>query len=281
MTLSSRRSAVPRRGPRSASGGRRKTGAARAAFVLALACLASDADAFELKRTSTGEPLRWRKPHVVWEIDPSFDVIVQGRTAAEHAARSWSGVERGPQIDVKSARSAGAPAYDGQNGIYVVDELPTEAQASSHALAVTILKYDDDTGAILDADILVNGAFSFAVLEEPRSLLPERTAPVYDIGWVVAHEMGHALGLADEPENSDATMYPYVGGGGPLRSGPRLDDADGMRALYLDEAEVAAVPASGCMVTKETQPRSWLAVVVTTAIGLAGASRRRRSFKDR
>lgn len=132
------------------------------ACALALTLTARDAAAFELKHTPTGQTLEWPSAQVAFVIDPSVEAAVRGgAVAVANAVAAWSGVAGAPTL-VTSAGPGGAKvAVDGQNSILL---MPEGNAPAGDALAVTVLSYDDATGALVDADIVMNGIHAFAVL---------------------------------------------------------------------------------------------------------------------
>lgn len=231
------------------------------AFSVALALGAADASAFALKRTSTGALVRWRTERIVLAVAPSVDGIAGGRDAVEASAGSWSGAGGGPELETVAGDEPAGVGLDGTNTVaFAADGFAPAAGA----LAVTIVSYDERTGAILDADIVLNGEHRLASLTRGQGTswkgdadrdARERAAArpkLYDVAWVVAHEIGHALGLSDEPGRSDALMYPYVAPMTAVGEVPAADDVLGVAALYGADAgpppvgcEIVAARASG------------------------------------
>src|SRR5690606_41904323 len=64
------------------------------------------------------------------------------------------------------------------------------------------------------------------------TVLPTLSAS-YDINALVAHELGHVLGLARHSPNSQDVMYP-----GPDRATPGPRDVAAVRTLYHTQAEI-------------------------------------------
>src|SRR6185436_9357361 len=102
------------------------------------------------------------------------------------------------------------------------------------------------SGKILDADVIFNGAYSFAVLGRAQremnsgisrlsttdgishevEVSPEGV--IYDLHHVIAHELGHTLGMNDEMERHDALMYKYTAPNDPSMRTPTPDDINGL-----------------------------------------------------
>lgn len=91
------------------------------------------------------------------------------------------------------------------------------------AIALTTITYNVADGAILDADIEVNGAdFSFGTTCADG---------LYDIQNTLAHEAGHMLGLDHSPV-AGATMKPNTGPGDCTLRDLTADDIDGVCTIY-------------------------------------------------
>ncbi|HEY3815727.1 MAG TPA: matrixin family metalloprotease [Polyangiaceae bacterium] len=226
--------------------------------VVAVLLSARSAGAFELKKAANGQTVHWGGPTMTFVVDPSLEAAVPGGGAAVASAlAAWSGVSGAPELTWTAGPGGGKAAVDGVNTVLLAPEGFAPAGA---ALAVTVVTFDDDTGEILDADIVVNGVYAFAVLaadarsagaapmplEGPTSFDP--AAGPFDILHVLAHETGHALGLGDV-STDDAVMYLYTSAGDAAYRGPVSDDAAGLEALYgerrtgCSSASVAGSPA--------------------------------------
>jgi len=217
------------------------------AMVIVCATLASTAaHAFEVKKTSSGQPLHWEESSVVFQTDPSVDELSPGASEVlARAAASWSSVEGAPSVSVQPATGPSRPSFDGKNTVYFY---PEGYGPAGDALAITIVAYDDATGRILDADIVFNGAYSLDVLPDGATAAPTARrvcndgagiagvftggTEEFDIGHIAAHEMGHALGMADETRSGTSLMYLYTLPGDASPRAPTQDDLDGLAVLY-------------------------------------------------
>jgi Matrixin len=235
--------------------GARLSRAAAVVYVTALGLTAtSRADAFDLKHTQSGLDVRWAVPQVSFVVDPELSAAVDGAAdAVADAAQSWSGAAGAPTLSVATGPVASAPAVDGTNSILFLHSYG----AANGALAITIVSVDESTGYIVDTDIVINADHAFAVL--PAGARASSTSPlvstegsssvvntqVFDLTHVTAHEIGHALGLADESANVAALMYPYTRAGDASVRTPGSDDLSGIDEDYAG-ADLASGSAQGC-----------------------------------
>ena len=91
------------------------------------------------------------------------------------------------------------------------------------ALAVTVLTYDNATGRILDADVLLNGGGRyFQRFEQDESVAEDTPVSIenptgttstqgktsrFDVQSIVTHELGHFFGLGEDYDDTRTTMY--------------------------------------------------------------------------
>ena len=145
----------------SGSGGRRAI--VCVLFAAAIGAVTHAAAAFELKQDSHGQPLHWGAAEVSYVIDPSVEKRISGGSAAVTSAVGvWSSAGGAPALSTSVGPGGAQPGLDGQNSVILA---PDGYAPAGQALAVTVTSYDDDTGAIVDSDIVINGVYTFAVLD--------------------------------------------------------------------------------------------------------------------
>ncbi len=246
-------------------------GAALVAFSALAASLVTttvttDADAFVVKTTSGGELVHWDTRTVDYAIDSSVNDATRGSVDATlRAMRDWSGEVGAPELRAHSGAEGDPtkPGYDSKNGIFFIRG---GYKPAGRALAITILTYDNVSGRILDADIVFNGAYNFTIHKDapvrdgrvsPATATDgvvhgERDAHVvsgtnevtaYDLHHIVAHELGHSLGMNDEMERRDVLMYRYTPPNDPGVRIPTTDDIEGLAQLYSTEISAGG---NGC-----------------------------------
>lgn len=270
MALFLAQSTARRSTPSRASWRARIGGAARlalaASLVTSLATVTTDADAFVVKTTSSGELVHWDTRTVDYAIDSSVNDATRGSVDATlRAMRDWSGEVGAPELRAHSGAEGDPtkPGYDSKNGIFFIHG---GYKPAGRALAITILTYDNISGRILDADIVFNGAYAFTIHKDapvPDGRVSPATATdgivhgdrdvhvvsgtsdvtAYDLHHVVAHELGHSLGMNDEMERRDVLMYRYTPPNDPGVRMPTADDIEGLAQLYSTEISAGG---NGC-----------------------------------
>jgi hypothetical protein len=201
---------------------------------------------------------------------------------------SWSGSVGAPELQGHAASTVVAPptkpGFDSKNGVFFMADGYAPA---GRALAITVLTYDNASGRILDADIIVNGAYKFAVLGAPVDAKNAQLATgahpsntdgishvdepatstdtVYDLHHVVAHELGHSLGMNDELERHDSLMYRYSSPNDASVRAPATDDIEGLAELYSTKLEASGNGCGSATVApkKPSLAASHLAMVAT------------------
>lgn len=236
--------------------------------LLALSAFGTpDAHAYVVKKTSKGELVHWETRTVDYTFDPSIDAnIPDAVSATSRAMLSWSGTVGAPDLQGHPASAVTSaptrPGFDQKNGVFF---MANGYAPAGRALAITVLTYDNASGRILDADIIVNGSYKFAVLKDAAEVAAEdkhvagahpsntdgithqvdgqSVDTVYDLHHVVAHELGHSLGMNDEMERKDALMYRYSSPNDATMRAPASDDIAGLAELYSTKLEASG---NGC-----------------------------------
>ncbi len=195
-------------------------------------CLATGVVAHvRLQNPSNGNPLFWPAPgaiSIVINSTGSADIPDGSHeTSIRSAIRSWNDVTGTTMNLVEDASPASQARTDWPStGIHLVmfDESNTSGffPGGSGIVAITPVWFFSG-GSISDADILFNGSqFSFSTDAASSSM---------DVEDVVAHELGHLLGL-DHSGHGGATMYPFVSGSVTAHRSLSLDEVGGMRDAY-------------------------------------------------
>lgn len=119
------------------------------------------------------------------------------------------------------------------------------AYFGSGVLAVTALNYDSDSGTIIDAEILVNDTpFKSTIFTPVKNF---SSGPYAYIGDVIAHEVGHLLGLNHSETQGSAMVFSIFKDQHKLHS----DDHMGVLSLY-DRAQGSKI--KGRVVTSADSP---------------------------
>lgn len=213
--------------------------------LLALVAFAGPAQAWEIKTTGEGLPIRWPDGEIVIDLSmgaESFAISQElGDQEVGAAFDAWQSAARGHvTFAYQPTGSQALPTKrDGRNVIRWGTE-SDDPFVDSEALATTYLTYRTSTGEALEADIVVN-ALDY---EWSTGDCNQR----YDLRNVLAHEAGHFVGLAHSQER-DSTMFPSAGRCETQKRELSGDDREATAYLYENlRLEGAANPdlIAGC-----------------------------------
>ena len=199
--------------------------------------------------------------------------------AIQAAVRTYQIALPGRALGVRAALTTGigydfTPGAQNQNEIVV----PSQWAYDPKAIAITMITIDSNTHRILDADIALNNVNrKFKVFDQVNL-----TSTSDDIQNTLTHELGHALGLAHNPDKVNVVMYPGARTGEISKRQLSSGDLHGLSSLYaalpaLEDASSAPslVPLVGCSTTG-MDVSLWM-----TLLALPLLSRRRQSFGGR
>lgn len=220
----------------------RRTGylAYTAAALALLALYPAAAQAYSLKTTPRGYHVRWWKQPIRLKMGDELERSMksgQARQAAVMAAEAWRGLPDVPDILIEEGRASGFDPERRTNGIYLVRQWNYDPRS----LAVTVSSYTPD-GKLLGTDILINGNVRFDMLSETEGNCVQKDPP-FDLASVLTHEMGHVLGLDENHDDPEATMWPYTHAGETHQRTLSEDDEEGVIELYSAYRPEAAL---GC-----------------------------------
>src|SRR5690349_16429067 len=132
------------------------------ALALAAALtLARSANAFEIKHADDGELVRWRRSGVTWSVDRSVREVKGGDDAVATAVAAWTGRAGAPKLEIERKDAKLEPGLDGKNAVFYAKD---GFEPAGDVLAVTVLSFDERTGEVLDADIILNGKYELGVV---------------------------------------------------------------------------------------------------------------------
>lgn len=242
------------------------------ALVVLLYCICNvgTAQAYMLKKTKTGEQVRWSSAVVTMYVDEKLDELfgsAKVRSALAMATDAWRGLPGVPDLAIASTKAGAYDTDQRHNGIYLVSPWPYEHQQ----LAVTVSTYDE-TGEILGVDVLINAEHQFAILEEGTDTVGTKE---HDLSAVLTHELGHVLGLGESPTDRKATMWPYISAGEVHQRSIAKDDEDGVIAAYAGSKSPAAAGCGQASVVGAVRGHSSFPLAGLLALVVVVAARRR------
>jgi hypothetical protein len=255
-----------------------------------------------VKRTQSGADVRWRTRRTEVVIDSSVERLGPNAVAAvQNAFGTWLASDpKLPALSFNSSRGAKVEAKpDGKNSVLVA---PIRIPGHEHDLAVTLTYSDEDTGAIVEADIVINSAHAFRVFNDDKgraepgddvqaSTMTERRSCMagegtakscgdgaYDVQNIMTHEVGHFFGLGEDMTDNGASMFYCTSRCETHKRALTDADTGSISALYESAAADETTEASAASCGARLSPKGNLgeAAIALSAV-LFLVSRRRRT----
>jgi hypothetical protein len=237
-----------------------------------------------LKHTPKGAEVRWRLNSTTVRIDESLDALgLDAQAAVKSAFSTWIDSQTElPRVQFEKTRKAQAQAApDGKNTVVLA---PITVAGHEHDLAITLTYSDEQSGDIVEADIVINSEYPFKLLAASAEADPSEVsstpsvgstpptgtsqpnvssarascqssakAPTceggaYDLQNVVTHEVGHFFGLGEDMDDATATMYYCTSRCETHKRVLTNDDSTVMNVLYSTSSasEGSGANAGGC-----------------------------------
>lgn len=203
---------------------------------------------------TSGEPLLWQNRCLSYNLDLRTDQVSAEAfaEAADAAFDTWTGLDCGQgaarffhaqRSEVPATCKQAEFCQDAGNANVIAFSetwppagLADRVDLNPEAQASTLLAFNAETGELLDVDILLNAAeWRFQTCAVANCVGDDFEA--LDLQNVLAHEVGHLLGLAHPGiAPQDATMFRSQVPGETQKRSLHPDDIAGFCALYATEA---------------------------------------------
>lgn len=193
--------------------------------LLAALLFAPTSEAYTHMTNDLGAPLHWRQMPIQFSINPENPFGLSEEEVEEAvlaAVESWETVGAAIEFEYLGTTDTQTNGFDGSNVIYFTDRW----EESSSKAAMTY-NWTTDDGAIVAFDIGVNA-------KDWEWTVTENNA-VMDLENVMAHELGHVLGLGHSDIDDLATMWESTTRGELIKRSLRPDDENGLMAIYGTE----------------------------------------------
>lgn len=257
-----------------------------------------------LKQTPSGGHVRWHTDSIDVVVDKSFTDLA-GPKVYGAAVDAWRATGAAlPSLSTKSGKDRHIGYRNNGDNENVVVYAPTGWVKANGALAITVLTYEESSGRIVDADVLLNGGGRyFALFDRDESFgdlisidgsrttssgdgttTTSKTAK-FDVQSVITHELGHFFGLGEDFDDLKATMYVSTRFGEIHKRIVTKGEGIVMASLYTNEVAPSEDPAQvrgGCggaqLARAGSPPSTWIGFVVAgLGLGLYAAARRARA----
>lgn len=192
--------------------------------------------------------------HFLVEPTPTGAAISSGYLfeASQKAFAAWEEASRGaiglqplpalqpPETDRVHASLSDGDCVDGascsRRVAAIFQNWSGTSGAGSTILAITLVKFDPRQRILMDADILVNA--------QDHQFAPDGSAQTYDLQGILAHEVGHALGVGHpaSSDRQDSTMWASSRPGNLELRSLSPDDQNAVLYLYAPRDQPQALP---------------------------------------
>lgn len=187
-----------------------------------------------------GLPIFWRSSCITVSVQrdgaPNAGIdFDMARNSVARALAAWTSVDcpagGNPSIQAKVNGPVDCKESEynsdkrNANVVMFRDEVWPYSRESQDVLGYTRVRFDPDTGELYDVDIELNA------VKEPLSTGRKPTDSEVDLDSLVAHEIGHLLGLNHSRDVAATMVSGYENGSIELRT-PASDDIKGICAIY-------------------------------------------------
>lgn len=247
------------------------------------------------RMSKSGKPQSWRKKALTVYLDASLEKL-GAKEAVMQAFGHWVESDpRLPDITFDSGQTSAEPKRDGKS---TVSFARITAPGHERDLAITMTYSDDESGEIVEADVVLNSIYAVGVLkaredssrgsvsgdDEKRSAgtmndESEDCQNRYDVQNITTHEAGHFFGLGEDPVERKATMFQNIDQCETHKRALSATDVAAVTTLYAqseDPEEAAAGPRACAFVGAPagSSAAAWASVLL---LGLFVQRRKRRS----
>jgi hypothetical protein len=245
------------------------------------------------RQAKSGRYQYWHRRALTVHIDGSMAQLGPAATdAVTRAFGHW--VESDPRLPDLSFDTGATSATPKRDGKSTVSYTRIAVPGHERDLAITMTYSEEDSGEIVEADVVLNSLYPMAVLRalehnwrrdarwapDGRSLMSNESEDCqnrFDVQNVLSHEAGHFFGLGEDPVEQGATMFQAIDQCETHKRAIIESDAIAIRKLYAEaeDPDEAEAGPSACSVEGARAADGDLAWASVLVVGVILARRRR------
>jgi hypothetical protein len=223
--------------------------------LLAALLIAPQGEAYTMMQNEYGQPLYWRQMPIQFSINPDnpFGLSeVEVEDAVLSATEAWEDVGAAIEFEYLGFTDTDEMGFDQQNVIFF-----DESWDQGDSKAAMTYNWSTEDGAIVSFDVGLNAeGFEWTI---------DELDPVMDIENVMAHELGHVLGLGHSDIDDLATMWEMTEPGELIKRNLRPDDENGLLANYGADVPMGMACSSS---SNSSSALGWMVGVIAAGLCL-------------
>jgi hypothetical protein len=221
------------------------------------------------RQSKSGKHQQWHRPALTVYLDDSLKRVgPQAEDAVMQAFGQW--LQSDPRLPAVTFDTTSARATPKQDGLSTISYGRIELPGHERDLAITVTYAKEESGEILEADIIINSLYPVGVLatkrqagsdDQQRDVKGDRhdsskhdghsddeaddCRSRFDLQNVTTHEAGHFFGLGEDPVERGATMFQAIDQCETHKRALAATDIGAMSALYAVSSTPSSVEVAG------------------------------------
>jgi hypothetical protein len=251
------------------------------------------------RMSKSGKHQLWQKKALTIYLDDSIEKLGATEAVMQAFGRWVESDQRLPNVTFDTGKTSAEPKHDGKSTISFAR---ITAPGHERDLAITMTYSEDNSGEIVEADVVLNSIYAVGVLKAREDRWRRNRGDVdgdgdgenrsagtmndesedcqnrYDVQNVATHEAGHFFGLGEDPTERDATMFQNIDQCETHKRALSTTDVAAVTTLYAEseDAEEAAAGPRACALVGAPAGSSGAAWASALIFGLFLQRRQRR-----
>lgn len=257
------------------------------------------------RMSKSGKHQQWQQKALTIYIDDSISKLGASDAVMQAFGRWVESDPRLPDVSFDTVKTSAAPQHDGKS---TVSYGRITTAGHERDLAITMTYSEDQSGKIVEADIVLNSMYPLGVLraneknwhrdgrrdgsdrdgsdrdgksdDDSKSMMADEAEDCqnrYDVQNITTHEAGHFFGLGEDPTERGSAMFQNIDQCETHKRALATSDVGAIGTLYAEseDPEEAAAGPRGCSFVGAPAGAGGIGWASSLILGLLVARRRR------